>query len=176
MCVCVLGCLQPFHAGAAVPATPVALLRTRFSAYCKGLGDYVVKTTHADNEVLKEGSRTKDGVVVSTLAADVAASASKLRFSDLEVLGQSQGTAPDQAIVAFRYKVRAGCVLRLPWSAVVTHTMHTRTQVVVVGQTGFGGRSSAKELVTESSVFLRDAPDGPWRFLSSTTKTEVLKV
>ncbi len=45
-----------------------------------------------------------------------------------------------------------------------------------MGQTGFGGRSSAKELVTESSVFLRDAPDAPWRFLSSTTKTEVLKV
>jgi SEC-C motif-containing protein len=98
---------QPFHAGAAVAPTPVSLLRTRFCAYCKGLGDYVVKTTHPDNDILKNGSRTADGVVVSTLAADVAASASKLRFSDLEVLAESPGTAPDQAIVAFRYKARA---------------------------------------------------------------------
>ena len=99
-------CCKPFHAGAALPPTPAALLRSRFTAYAKGLGDYVVATTHPDNEVLRHGSKTADGVVVSTLAADVAASAEKLRFSDLEVLAESAGAAPNQAIVAFRYKVR----------------------------------------------------------------------
>ncbi len=134
-----------------MPATPALLLRSRFSAYSKGLGDYVVATPHADNDVLRNGSRTADGKVVSTLAADVAASAEKLRFSDLDIIAESPGMAPDQAIVAFKYRVE------------------------VVGQRGFGGRPSAKEQVTESSVFMRDGPAAPWRFLSSDTKVEKLK-
>ncbi len=135
-----------------MPPTPAALLRTRFSAYSKGLGDYVVKTTHPDNELLRDGSRAASGAVVSTLAADVAASAKMARYSDLEILAESAGVAPDQAVVAFCYVV------------------------AIVGQAGFGGRSSARERVTESSVFMRDGPDAPWLFHSSTTKSEKLKV
>ncbi len=144
-------CCKAYHAGAEVPPTPVALLQSRFSAYCKGLGDYVVRTTHPDNEALRNGSRTEGCTVVSTLAADVAASADKLRFSELQVLAESPGAAPDQAIVAFRYVVQ------------------------VTGQKGFGSRGGAREQVTESSVFVRADAGAPWLFLSSTTKTEKLK-
>ena len=92
---------QPYHAGAAVPETPARLLRTRFSAYCKGKAEYVIETTHPDNEQLRSVSR-------EAFAADVVATADKGRFSALEVLAETAGAAPDQAIVAFSYIVRPG--------------------------------------------------------------------
>jgi len=92
--------LQPYHAGTSVPETPARLLRTRFSAYCKGKADYVIETTHPQNVQLR-------GVSREIFAADVNATASKGRFSSLEVLAESAGAAPDQAVVAFRYIVRA---------------------------------------------------------------------
>ena len=103
----------------------------------------MVATTHPDNEVLRHGSKTADGVVVSTLAADVAASAEKLRFSDLEILAESAGTAPHQAVVAFRYKVRHTLARCTPLCDATLAPQHA--QVQVVGQKGFGGRPSARE-------------------------------
>lgn len=91
--------LQPYHAGTQAAETPARLLRTRFSAYCKGKADYVIATTHPDNDQLR--SVTRDA-----FAADVKASAEKGRFSKLEILAESAGVAPGQAIVAFRYIVR----------------------------------------------------------------------
>jgi SEC-C motif-containing protein len=37
-------CCEPFHKGA-VPETPEALMRSRYSAYAKGLIDYIIDTT-----------------------------------------------------------------------------------------------------------------------------------
>jgi SEC-C motif-containing protein len=135
-------CCKPFHSRTAVPATPVALLRSRFSAYSKGLGEYVVATTHPDNAALKAGgSRGTDGKLLSTFAADVKANASFLRFSQLAVLSEVPGPLTWQ--VRFQY------------------------EVVVVNQDGFGSRPSARERVTETSVFTRATAEAPWLFLDS---------
>ena len=40
-------CCGPFHAGRPAP-TPLALMRSRYSAFAKGLVDYVIATTDPD--------------------------------------------------------------------------------------------------------------------------------
>jgi uncharacterized protein YchJ len=120
----------------------VQLLRARFSAYCKAKVDYILETTHADNSQLKAGgSRGSDGTLLSTFAEDVAATAAKLRFSDLVVTKEEDTPSPDIKLVSFEYRVD------------------------IVGQKGFGGRPSASESVTETSVFVKH--EGKWLFLDS---------
>ena len=41
-----------------------------------------------------------------------------------------------------------------------------------MGQKGFGARASSRQKVTETSVFMRDAADAPWRFHSSNVKAD----
>ena len=102
-------CCRRFHDGDAYPEDPVTLMRSRFSAYAKGKGAYVVKTTHPDNPLLKEGAKAKSGKVVSTLAADVEATCKKVRFYDLEIVrdvaGKTKGDVREH-LVGFRYKCR----------------------------------------------------------------------
>ncbi|HEX2658572.1 MAG TPA: YchJ family metal-binding protein [Polyangia bacterium] len=50
-------CCRPFHRGDASPPTPEALMRSRFSAFALGLGDYLVDTlatTHPDRAAPRE--------------------------------------------------------------------------------------------------------------------------
>lgn len=102
-------CCRRFHDGDAYPEDPVTLMRSRFSAYAKGKGAYVVMTTHPDNPLLKEGAKAKSGKVVSTLAADVEATCKKVRFYDLEIVrdvaGKKKGDEREH-LVGFRYKCR----------------------------------------------------------------------
>ena len=102
-------CCKRFHDGDAYPDDPVTLMRTRFSAYAKGKGLYVVKTTHPENPILKEGSKTEEGKVVSSLARDVETTCQKVRFYDLDIVrdvkGKSKGGAREH-LVGFRYKCR----------------------------------------------------------------------
>jgi SEC-C motif domain protein len=42
-------CCQPYHTGALHPATPTALMRSRYAALALGLAAYLVNTTHRDN-------------------------------------------------------------------------------------------------------------------------------
>ncbi|WP_246066284.1 YchJ family protein [Limnobacter alexandrii] len=50
LCPCGRGsyqaCCQPFHLNAALAPTAEALMRSRYSAYAMGLGDYVLSTWH----------------------------------------------------------------------------------------------------------------------------------
>lgn len=41
-------CCQPYHKGT-IPATALALMRSRYSAYALGLAGYIIETTHPDN-------------------------------------------------------------------------------------------------------------------------------
>ena len=123
-------------------ASPVQLLRSRFSAYCKAKVDYILSTTHADNSQLKAGgSRSPDGKLLSTFREDVEATCQKIRFSELNVGKEEDTPAPHVKVVTFEYKVS------------------------IVGQRGFGGRMSGAERVTETSVFVEQ--DGRWLFLDS---------
>jgi SEC-C motif-containing protein len=131
-------CCKPYHDGEAYPSEPVTLMRSRFSAYAKGKGLYVVKTTHPDNPLLKEGSKTKEGKVVSSLARDVEYTCKKVRFYDLEIVRDKPGKKPEEEhFVGFRYKCR------------------------VVGQQGFN--ELAEEKHAELSTFRKD--DGVWKFV-----------
>jgi SEC-C motif domain protein len=42
-------CCEPFHTGAAIAETPEKLMRSRYSAYVKGLGKYIVATLSANH-------------------------------------------------------------------------------------------------------------------------------
>jgi SEC-C motif-containing protein len=41
-------CCEPFHLESALPETPERLMRSRYSAYYLGLGQYIFDTHHAD--------------------------------------------------------------------------------------------------------------------------------
>jgi SEC-C motif domain protein len=54
LCPCCSGltyqnCCKPFHNGGLTAPTPEALMRSRYTAYCRGLVDYIIKTTHRDH-------------------------------------------------------------------------------------------------------------------------------
>lgn len=133
-------CCKRFHDGDAYPEDPVTLMRSRFSAYAKGKGLYVLETTHPDNPLLKEGSKTKEGKVVSTLAADVEATCKKVRFYDLDIVrdvaGRKKGDEREH-LVGFKYKCR------------------------VVAQKGFN--ELPEETHAELSTFR--TVDGVWKFV-----------
>lgn len=57
-CICHSGkkynqCCELFHQGAK-PTTALELMRSRYSAYAKGLADYIIKTTHPENPSYKK--------------------------------------------------------------------------------------------------------------------------
>eukprot|EP00242_Pyramimonas_sp_CCMP2087_P011251 CAMPEP_0198212208 /NCGR_PEP_ID=MMETSP1445-20131203/25582_1 /TAXON_ID=36898 /ORGANISM="Pyramimonas sp., Strain CCMP2087" /LENGTH=254 /DNA_ID=CAMNT_0043886605 /DNA_START=78 /DNA_END=842 /DNA_ORIENTATION=- len=49
-------CCMPHHEGRRAPEDPLALMRSRYSAYVKKLPDYLVQTTHTDNPDYKGGN------------------------------------------------------------------------------------------------------------------------
>lgn len=131
-------CCKRFHDGAAYPPDAVTLMRTRFSAYVKGKGAYVVLTTHPENPLLRDGATTASGKAVSTLQRDVEATCAKVKFYDLEIVRDIAGAnGEDEHFVGFKYKCR------------------------VVGQKGF--KEFAEENHSELSTFRKI--DGAWKFL-----------
>ena len=126
-------CCKPVISGERKAETPAALLRSRFTAYARGEGAYVLATTLAP----KTGQ-----------ADDIAASASKLRYSALTVVDEAcEGL--DNASISFTY------------------------EVVVVGQAGFGARAQGRARVHETSKFVRK--DGAWMYdVSTEQRTEDL--
>ena len=130
-------CCKQFHDGTKYPNDPVTLMRSRFSAYAKGKAKYIVETTHSDNQIKKDGTKTSDGIVVSTLEADVRATCEKIEFYNLSIKNDKKKSETEH-FVAFEYKCR------------------------VRGQKGFDrGR---EENHTELSTF-RIGEDGKWYFL-----------
>lgn len=134
-------CCKPYHKGDAYPGDCVTLMRSRFSGYAKGEGDYIVKTTHPENPVFKDGSKAESGKVVSSLADDVKMTCKKVRFYDLEIV-TDKASKDGEHLVGFRYKCR------------------------VRGQKGFN--ELAEEKHSELSTFRR-GEDGKWLFLDGIT-------
>ena len=46
-------CCEPYHLGKENPISPEKLMRSRYSAYAKGLSKYIMDTTHKDNPSYK---------------------------------------------------------------------------------------------------------------------------
>lgn len=80
-------CCRPFHLKQAMPDSPEALMRSRYSAYFLGLGRYIFDTHHVDFR----GSTTVD---------EFTASAKNTHWCELEVINSSQGGA--QGTVEFK--------------------------------------------------------------------------
>ena len=58
LCPCCSGleyasCCKPYHIGGQAP-TPVALMRSRYSAYVLGLDAYIIRTTHPKNPLYEK--------------------------------------------------------------------------------------------------------------------------
>lgn len=134
-------CCKPFHKGEKYPQDCVTLMRSRFTGYAKGEGEYVVRTTHPENPIFKDGAKAESGKVVSSLADDVRATCKKVRFYDLEIVSDKP-SKKDEHLVGFRYKCR------------------------VVGQKGFN--ELAEEKHSELSTFRR-GENGEWLFLDGIT-------
>ena len=134
-------CCKPYHKGEKYPADCVTLMRSRFTGYAKGEGEYVVRTTHPENPLFAGGAKAASGVFVSSLADDVRATCKKVKFYDLEIVSDKK-KSQDEHLVGFRYKCR------------------------VVGQKGF--TESAEEKHSELSTFRR-GDGGEWLFLDGIT-------
>lgn len=93
-------CCKAFHDGA-LPDTAEALMRSRYSAYAKGLVEYIVSTTHPENPMKPEDPD-------SQLEADVRATCDKIGWERLKVLSCDEGAHQDEAWVTFQtwFKVR----------------------------------------------------------------------
>ena len=85
-------CCGPLHAGKAAPR-PVALMRSRYAAYAKGLVRYVMDTTHPDSP-----HRTLDPTAWAT---DLQAFSRRTTFERLQILDAPEPDG-DEAFVTFR--------------------------------------------------------------------------
>lgn len=86
-------CCKKYHTGEKLPDTAEELMRSRYTAYAKGLVDYVVQTTHPDNPAAKED--------IKTLRDDVRATCDKITWDKLVILGNENGNE-DEAFVTFK--------------------------------------------------------------------------
>ncbi len=96
-------CCRPFHTNAKVAATPVELLRSRYSAYALGVAEYIMDTTHPMNEDAKKPRQQRE--------SELELFAKGTSFDALEVLDKgdyeaSEQVAPDAEKEAWvRFKV-----------------------------------------------------------------------
>eukprot|EP00667_Euglena_gracilis_P011977 EG_transcript_12275 len=135
-------CCQSYHQGKAVPATPEALLRSRYAAFAKKKRDFIRTTT--DPEHL-----TRNNVTETEHMESVTLSCNNVEYSQLVILKQEPGETEDDWWITFRY-----------WFGFTAefkgrHKGVTR-QSVEKGET---------ETRTERSLFRRT--DGVWRFVDS---------
>ena len=113
-------------------------MRSRFSAYAKGIVPYIVFTTHPENALAK--GFLDDGTPSETsLIEDVRATADKVSWDRLKVLKTEDGASPDEAFVTFQtwFKVR--------------------------GQQGQRAQGWHTQSIKERSRFLRDG--GRWQYV-----------
>jgi len=84
-------CCEPFHKGA-LPKTAVELMRSRYSAYAKGLSNYIIKTTHKNCASYLPDRKT--------WIQQIQAFCKSTKFIGLEILAFEEAS-PKAAMVAF---------------------------------------------------------------------------
>ncbi|MGF3052795.1 YchJ family protein [Microbacterium sp. YY-03] len=82
-------CCEPFHLGNAFPATPLALMRSRYSAFARRLDAYLIATWHP-----------------GTIPGDVVTDAAT-RWTGLEII-DAPTPAPRRGVVEFIAHYREG--------------------------------------------------------------------
>ncbi len=79
-------CCAPYLAGRAQPATPVQLMRSRYSAFCKGKIDYLIATHHPSQR------KADDRQTLAQTSADTEWLALRILHSDESQIAAGVGT------------------------------------------------------------------------------------
>ncbi len=85
-------CCEPFHKGISLPKTALELMRSRYSAYAKGLIHYLIQTTHPSNPLFKKSQ--------SKIEADLLQFCHTTNFTGLDILSFQNGET--EAFVHFK--------------------------------------------------------------------------
>ena len=133
-------CCQVYHDGEQIADTAEALMRARYSAYAKGLVQFIVDSTHPENP-LADGEAAPAGTTKETLEADVRATCEKIAWEKLKVLATEPGSTDDEAYVTFQ------------------------TWFKVKGQQGKRAQGWVTQSFVEKSRFLKDNSTGRWLYL-----------
>eukprot|EP01023_Acetabularia_acetabulum_P018802 TRINITY_DN1950_c1_g5_i1.p2 TRINITY_DN1950_c1_g5~~TRINITY_DN1950_c1_g5_i1.p2 ORF type:complete len:253 (-),score=14.22 TRINITY_DN1950_c1_g5_i1:883-1641(-) len=129
-------CCSKYHDGEIEP-TPEAVMRARYSAYCKTKVPYLLVTTHSKNPSQK--GTWYQGKQSSTLEEDMRATCKKVAFHTLEIVEvENQG---EEGYVKFR------------------------TQFKYVGQRGQRDETTKLQSMEEKSKFAQE--DGRWKYLEA---------
>jgi SEC-C motif domain protein len=94
-------CCGPYHNGEMEPMEPFDVLRTRYSAFCLRIVEYIIRTTHptnrdyADNKVAWAKELDRNGMFDS------------YDFVSLTVLKEQELTSEDEGFVEFEVTLRA---------------------------------------------------------------------
>ena len=83
-------CCKPLHDGTAIAETPEALMRSRFSAFALGLGEYLVDTLARDHEDRAAAPR-------EVLVRELSRAKDTQRFLGLEILSTGDATVTFRA-------------------------------------------------------------------------------
>jgi SEC-C motif domain protein len=88
LCPCCSGkpyrdCCQLYHQGKSAP-TALALMRSRYAAYAKGLADYIIRTTHPENH---DAARPLD-----ERKKDIELFCASTEFKELQILDHGEDT------------------------------------------------------------------------------------
>lgn len=90
-------CCKPLHRGEALPEDAVTLMKSRYTAYEKGLVDYVIETTDPDGDAW-EADEAKWRDSIETFGET-------FEFTGVEILDSDE--SEDSATVTFRAGLRA---------------------------------------------------------------------
>lgn len=99
-CLCDSGkeygsCCQPYHKEKSYPSDPETLMRSRYTAFCKGQLQYLIDTTHPQHLELAEKTELE-------LKDDYNLSCKNIAYEGLKVLSSEDGESEDEAFVTFR--------------------------------------------------------------------------
>ena len=88
-------CCAPYHTGKRLAESALFLMRSRYSAYAKGLVDYIIMTTHPENPPLKESEKKRRENIIQFSRTT--------QFSGLEIVEFIDGEK--EAFVTFKAKL-----------------------------------------------------------------------
>ncbi|QOR61518.1 YchJ family protein [Sulfurovum sp. ST-21] len=90
-------CCQKYHKGA-LPATALLLMKSRYCAYALGLADYIIDTTHPDNDDFTDDTVRWREEILAFSRGTLFLSLSIITFSETE----------SEAYVTFEAKLSSG--------------------------------------------------------------------
>lgn len=85
-------CCKPLHNGVLPAANAVSLMRSRYSAYARGLASYIIKTTHPLNSLFKQKEQDRIAGIIQFCQ--------ETSFDGLEILEHIDGQ--NESYVTFR--------------------------------------------------------------------------